>query len=80
MHDFSYVDENGKLQLVSVEGTGDSIELGSSGSELIITRRNDDDDDDKISTIAIGSREYLRYYRQKPRPSNGNGTAELAAR
>ncbi|KAL7609888.1 hypothetical protein Lser_V15G10567 [Lactuca serriola] len=76
----SYVDENGKLQLVSVEGTGDSIELGSSGSELIITRRNDDDDDDKISTIAIGSREYLRYYRQKPRPSNGNGTAELAAR
>ncbi|CAI9275064.1 unnamed protein product [Lactuca saligna] len=74
----SYVDENGKLQLVTVdEGTGDSIELGSSGSELIITRTNDVDD--KISTIAIGSREYLRYYRQKPRPI-GNVTAELAAR
>ncbi|KAL4570226.1 hypothetical protein LXL04_025877 [Taraxacum kok-saghyz] len=62
----SYIDRNGK-QLVTADGTGDSVELGSSGSELVITRTNDD----RISTIAIGSREYLRYYRQKPRPLNG---------
>ncbi|XP_024986055.1 cytoplasmic 60S subunit biogenesis factor REI1 homolog 1-like isoform X1 [Cynara cardunculus var. scolymus] len=72
----SYVDANGK-QLVTANGTSDGIELGSGGSELIITTVNDD----TISTKAIGSREYLRYYRQKPRPSS-NGvpiTAVLAA-
>jgi hypothetical protein len=38
---------------------------------------------DKKSTRTLGSREYLRYYRQKPRPSAANNiavTAELAAR
>lgn len=73
----SYVDANGK-QLVSADGTSEGIELGSGGSELIIKTVNDD----KISTKAIGSREYLRYYRQKPRPSPDGVpiTAVLAAR
>jgi len=38
---------------------------------------------DKKSTRTLGSREYLRYYRQKPRPSPADNiaiTAELAAR
>ncbi|KAJ9556328.1 hypothetical protein OSB04_010942 [Centaurea solstitialis] len=55
----SYMDANGK-QLVTADGTSDGIELGSGGSELIITTVNND----TISTKAIGSREYLRYYRQ----------------
>ncbi|KAI3792836.1 hypothetical protein L2E82_06727 [Cichorium intybus] len=73
----SYVDANGK-QLVTADGTSEGIELGSGGSELIIKTVNDD----KISTKAIGSREYLRYYRQKPRPSPNDVpiTAVLAAR
>ncbi|KAJ9549536.1 hypothetical protein OSB04_022079 [Centaurea solstitialis] len=73
----SYLDGN-ENQIVTADGTGDSIELGSGGAELIITRATDDG----ISTKSIGSREYLRYYRQKPRPSQ-NGiaiTAVLAAR
>ncbi|PWA33461.1 zinc finger protein [Artemisia annua] len=73
----SYVDGNGK-PLVTADGTGDSIELGSGGSELVITNATNDG----ISAKAIGSREYLRYYRQKPRPSS-NGvamTVVLAAR
>ncbi|PWA76765.1 zinc finger protein [Artemisia annua] len=60
----SYVDANGK-QLVSEDGTSNDIQLGSGGAELIITTRSDD----TISTKAIGSREYLRYYRQRPSPS-----------
>lgn len=73
----SYVDANGN-QLVSSDGTDTGIELGSGGSELIITTVTDD----IISTKAIGSREYLRYYRQKPRPSGKDVpmTAVLAAR
>nr|XP_043613143.1 cytoplasmic 60S subunit biogenesis factor REI1 homolog 1-like [Erigeron canadensis] len=73
----SYVDANGK-KIVSSDGTDDGIELGSGGSELIITTVNDD----IISTKAIGSREYLRYYRQRPRPSATGVpmTAVLAAR
>lgn len=38
---------------------------------------------DRKSTRTLGSREYLRYYRQKPRPSPANNiaiTAELASR
>ncbi|XP_076928481.1 cytoplasmic 60S subunit biogenesis factor REI1 homolog 2-like [Bidens hawaiensis] len=73
----SYVDGNG-TQLVTADVSSDSIELGSGGSELIITRLTDDG----ISTKAIGSREYLRYYRQRPRPSANSvvDTTLLAAR
>ncbi|CAN6583519.1 unnamed protein product [Malus baccata var. baccata] len=70
----SYVDEAGK-QLVVSGDMANSVELGSGGSELIITRRSDDG----ISSKTLGSREYLRYYRQKLRPSPANGVAITAA-
>ncbi|KAI3987860.1 hypothetical protein MKX01_020974 [Papaver californicum] len=60
----SYIDEDGK-QLVSSEDMSNIVELGSGGSELVITRKTDT----KTSVRTLGSREYLRYYRQKPRPS-----------
>lgn len=63
----SYVDVDGKKLVASDDPTND-VELGHGGSELIITRKTDD----KTSTKALGSREYLRYYRQKPRPSSEN--------
>ncbi|GLT58317.1 hypothetical protein SLA2020_312190 [Shorea laevis] len=68
----SYMDEDGK-QLVAAGDMGD-VELGS-GSELVITRRSDGG----ISTKTLGSREFLRYYRQKPRPSPANNVAITAA-
>ncbi|CAK9149831.1 unnamed protein product [Ilex paraguariensis] len=74
----SYVDADGK-QLVASNDMNNTVELGSDGSELIITRRTDDG----ISSKTLGSREYLRYYRQKPRPSPANDlviTAALASR
>lgn len=52
-----------------------TVELGIGGAELIITRRSDEG----ISTKSLGSREYLRYYRQKPRPSPLNNVAITAA-
>ncbi|GFY96694.1 zinc finger protein 622 [Actinidia rufa] len=73
-----YVDTDGK-QLVAYNDMSNTVELGSGGSELIITRRTDD----RTSTKMLGSREYLRYYRQKPRPSPTNDfgiTAALASR
>ncbi|KAK6274253.1 hypothetical protein POUND7_011336 [Theobroma cacao] len=69
----SYVDESGK-QLVAVGDMGNTVELGG-GSELIITRRSDQG----IMTKTLGSREYLLYYRQKPRPSPANNMAITAA-
>ncbi|KAL7001862.1 Cytoplasmic 60S subunit biogenesis factor REI1 2 [Sarracenia purpurea var. burkii] len=70
----SYVDTDGK-QLVASNDIINTVELGSGGSELIISRRTDD----QTSTKMLGSREYLRYYRQKPRPSPTNGIAITAA-
>ncbi|OIW03057.1 hypothetical protein TanjilG_19337 [Lupinus angustifolius] len=70
----SYVDEQGK-QLVASGDLANNVELGSAGSELIITRRSDD----RVSTRTLGSREFLRYYRQKPRPSPTNNVAITAA-
>ncbi|KAJ6800213.1 cytoplasmic 60S subunit biogenesis factor REI1-like protein 1 [Iris pallida] len=71
----SYVDEDGK-QLVTSEDTG-NFELGSAGAELIITRKTDS----RTTVRTIGSREFLRYYRQKPRPSAANEIAvSLASR
>ncbi|CAN1185095.1 Cytoplasmic 60S subunit biogenesis factor REI1 homolog 1 [Linum perenne] len=73
----SYVDEEGK-QLVASGEEGSTLDLGGSGSELIITTRGDG----KIASKTLGSREFLRYYRQKPRPpANDIGiSATLAAR
>lgn len=70
----SFVDERGK-QLISSDDTGNSVELGSGGSELIITRRNNDG----RSVRTLGSREFLRYYRQKLRPTRTNDVAISAA-
>ncbi|OIT24565.1 PREDICTED: cytoplasmic 60S subunit biogenesis factor REI1 homolog 1-like [Nicotiana attenuata] len=70
----SYVDETGK-QLILSDDTGNSVELGSGGSELIITTRNDDG----RSVKTLGSREFLRYYRQKLRPTRINDVAVSAA-
>ncbi|KAK2993563.1 hypothetical protein RJ640_003535, partial [Escallonia rubra] len=66
----SYVDAEGK-QLVASDDTSNTVELGSGGSELLITRRTDNG----VLTRTLGSREYLRYYRQKPRPSRDNDIA-----
>ncbi|KAF8389388.1 hypothetical protein HHK36_026083 [Tetracentron sinense] len=70
----SYVDEDGKL-LVASEDMTNTIELGSGGSELVITRKGDDG----ISIRTLGSREFMRYYRQKPRPSPTRNIALAAA-
>ncbi|KAJ4844361.1 Cytoplasmic 60S subunit biogenesis factor REI1 1 [Turnera subulata] len=74
----SYVDEDGK-QLVAIGDMDNVVEFGSGGSELIISTTSGGK---KISKT-LGSREYLRYYRQKPRPSPANNmaiTASLASR
>ncbi|PHU08935.1 hypothetical protein BC332_20795 [Capsicum chinense] len=63
----SYVDATGN-QLVSSDDFNNNVELGSGGSELIITTRTNDG----VSVKALGSREFLRYYRQKPRPTRTN--------
>ncbi|KAF9616177.1 hypothetical protein IFM89_028953, partial [Coptis chinensis] len=70
----SYVDAAGK-QLVSSDDMTNTVELGSGGSELVITRKNDIG----TSIRTLGSREFLRYYRQKPRPSSTGGVALAAA-
>nr|AFK41799.1 unknown [Lotus japonicus] len=72
----SYADEQGE-QLVVSGDTTNNIELFG-GSELVISRKSGD----KTSTRTLGSREFLRYYRQKPRPSPANMaiTAALASR
>ncbi|CAN6200665.1 unnamed protein product [Urochloa humidicola] len=59
----SYVDE-GK-QLIAVADANNNIELGIGGSELVITNKTG-----KGTCVrTLGSREFIRYYRQKPRPS-----------
>lgn len=65
------MDEDGK-QLVA---SGDTNGVELAGPELIITRRSNTG----VSTKALGSREFLRYYRQKPRPSPVNDMAITAA-
>ncbi|KAK4374233.1 hypothetical protein RND71_004910 [Anisodus tanguticus] len=70
----SFVDETGR-QLILSDDTGNSVELGSGGSELIITTGNNDG----RSVKTLGSREFLRYYRQKLRPTRTNDVAISAA-
>ena len=66
--------EDGR-QLVASGDMANTAELGSGGSELIITTKSGS----KVSSKTLGSREYLRYYRQKPRPSPANHEAITAA-
>jgi pre-60S factor REI1 len=67
------VDEDGKQ--LALGDTANIAALGSGDSELIITTRSAN----KVSSKTLGSREYLRYYRQKPRPSPANDMAITAA-
>lgn len=60
----SYVDGEGK-QLIAVDDSNNNIELGTGGSELVITNKSEKGT--RVRTL--GSREFIRYYRQKPRPS-----------
>lgn len=60
----SYVDSEGK-QLIAVDDLNNNIELGIGGSELVITNKSEKGT--RVRTL--GSREFMRYYRQKPRPS-----------
>lgn len=66
----SYMDEDGK-QLVAMNDGANSVEFGSGGSELVIRSRTDRG----VSAKTLGSREFLRYYRQKPRPAAANDHA-----
>lgn len=72
------MDVDGK-QLIAVDDEADSIELGSAGAELVIKSKTDSG----VSAKILGSREFLRYYKQKPRPAPANDmaiTMALAAR
>ncbi|KAL3503196.1 hypothetical protein ACH5RR_037645 [Cinchona calisaya] len=70
----SYMDADGK-QIVVADDTQSRIEFGSGGSELIITRSTEGG----TSSRVLGSREFLRYYRQKPRPMPATDIAITAA-
>ncbi|XP_057515740.1 cytoplasmic 60S subunit biogenesis factor REI1 homolog 1 [Amaranthus tricolor] len=60
----SYMYEDGK-QLVAINDGDISVELGHGGSELIIKNKTNRG----VSAKTLGSREFLRYYKQKPRPA-----------
>lgn len=66
----SYADMDG-AQLVATDDVNSDVELGSGGSEIIITKRYKD----YVSSKTLGSREFMRYYRQKPHPSSPNDSA-----
>ncbi|VFQ89901.1 unnamed protein product [Cuscuta campestris] len=70
----SYVDANGK-ELVVLDDTSNGVELSTGGAELIIKKRTENG----VSTKTLGSREFLRYYRQKLRPSRDGDIALTAA-
>lgn len=72
----SYVDAQGN-QLVVADDVANIVEV-TNGGELVTSRR----EENKVFTKILGSREFLRYYRQKPRPTPPNMalTASLAAR
>ncbi|KAG9157073.1 hypothetical protein Leryth_009115 [Lithospermum erythrorhizon] len=70
----SYMDVDGS-QLVATNDIQNDVELGSGGSELIIRSRTTDG----VSIKTLGSREFLRYYRQKPRPTAVNDVSAVLA-
>lgn len=61
----SYLDESGMQIVLTEENLDTFIELGSGGAELVIQRKSENGTSSKI----LGSREFLRYYRQRPRPA-----------
>ncbi|KAF8110846.1 hypothetical protein N665_0078s0040 [Sinapis alba] len=69
----SYVDETGDHIVVAGE-TDNAVELVG-GSELVITERSEN----TTTSRTLGSREFMRYYRQKPRPSSQNSNQIVAS-
>lgn len=69
----SYVNAEGKQVVVSDDAA--NVELGSAGAELVITHKNEEG----MLVRTLGSREFLRYYRQKPRPTPARNTALATA-
>ncbi|KAJ4913637.1 Zinc finger protein 622 [Raphanus sativus] len=69
----SYVDETGD-QIVVAGETDNAVELVG-GSELVITERTEN----TTTSRTLGSREFMRYYRQKPRPSSQNSNQIVAS-
>lgn len=66
----SYMDGD-EQQLVEANGMTTSVELGCGGSEIIVKQNGES----RSTVKRFGSREFLRYYRQKPRPSPSSGIA-----
>ncbi|CAD5319393.1 unnamed protein product [Arabidopsis thaliana] len=60
----SYVNGDENQMVVSGESVN-TVELFG-GSELVITKRTDN----KVTSRTLGSREFMRYYKQKPAPSS----------
>ncbi|KFK29727.1 hypothetical protein AALP_AA7G170800 [Arabis alpina] len=69
----SYVDEAGDQIVVSGE-TDNTVELVG-GSELVITDRSEN----RTTSRTLGSREFMRYYRQKPPPASQNSNQIVAS-
>ncbi|XP_010447561.1 PREDICTED: cytoplasmic 60S subunit biogenesis factor REI1 homolog 1-like [Camelina sativa] len=69
----SYVDEVGKQITVSGE-TDNTVELVG-GSELVITEKSEN----ATTSKTLGSREFMRYYRQKPPPTSQNSNQIVAS-
>lgn len=61
----SYMDESGTQIVPTEENLDANIELGFGGAELVIQRKSENG----TSCRMLGSREFLRYYRQRPRPT-----------
>ncbi|CAA7033049.1 unnamed protein product [Microthlaspi erraticum] len=60
----SYANEGDNQMVVSGE-SDNTVELFG-GSELVITKRTEN----KVTSRTLGSREFMRYYKQKPPPSS----------
>ncbi|CAH8342946.1 unnamed protein product [Eruca vesicaria subsp. sativa] len=60
----SYANEGDNQMVVSGE-SANTVELFG-GSELVITKRGEN----KVTSRTLGSREFMRYYKQKPPPSS----------
>lgn len=61
---YSYANE-GENQMVVAGESANTVELFG-GSELVITKRGEN----KVMSRTLGSREFMRYYKQKPPPSS----------
>ncbi|KAK9691921.1 hypothetical protein RND81_09G228900 [Saponaria officinalis] len=67
----SYMDNDGKVLVAKTDDGEDCVELGCGGCELILKRRTESG----VCATTLGSREFLRYYKQNPRPTPANALA-----